>query len=63
MEVKKLEEIINTKIVELEEDKSKEMEYLNKFEFYSPMHLEILGNILVCDGKIELLNELLEMFN
>ena len=58
--MKKLKGIINSKITEFETEKSEELEHLNKFDFYSPMDLETINNILICESKIELLNELLE---
>lgn len=63
MNIEKLEGIINTKITELEKEKKSAEESLTAYKFYYTSDLETLGNIVICDSKLELLNELLEEFD
>ena len=63
MDNEKLRNIIDNKIEEIEKEKKSEETNLNRSKYYYASDLETLGNILVCDSKIELLNELLDIMD
>jgi len=58
--MEKLKGIIETKIAEFETEKEKAEKSLNYSKYHDVGDLETLGNIVICDGKIELLYELLD---
>jgi hypothetical protein len=61
MNIDKLEDVIIAKINEIKRERKIEKESLDSSGFNYTSDLETLGNILVCDGKLEALNELLDM--